>query len=166
MGWKAVLLAAVKRWKKGEATARPLRKWTRSFLNDRNDLPFNLYGTWNTCMLQDGNLAKEISTHLQSIGKYVAAQDIVDFLQTDDIHARYSLLKTISLRTAQRWMHLMDNRWAKEPGGQYVDGHERKMLSPTGKKNISLAWPNSSGISAIGTMESRRREVAPPPVGP
>jgi hypothetical protein len=126
MGWKAASLAAVKRWKKGEANVRTLCKWTQSFLNDCNDLLFNLYGTWNTCMLQDGDLAKEILTHLQSIGKYIAMQNVIDFQQTDNICTRYSLSKTISLWTAQWWMHLMDYWWEKEPGGQYVDRHERE----------------------------------------
>ena len=33
--------------------------------------------------------------------------------------------KTISLRTAQTWMKKMGYRWAYDPKGQYVDGHER-----------------------------------------
>jgi hypothetical protein len=57
--------------------------------------------------------------------KWVRALDIVHFLDTPDIKERYSLKKTISLATAQQWMHMMDYRWTKTPSGQYVDGHER-----------------------------------------
>jgi len=47
-------------------------------------------------------------------------------LDTPEIKEWYSLKKTISLATAQRWMHMMDYRWTKMPSGQYVDGHERE----------------------------------------
>ena len=46
--------------------------------------------------------------HLQGIGKYVKAMDIVHFLDTPKMKARLKLKKTISLATAQRWMHVMD----------------------------------------------------------
>jgi len=105
-------------------TAKSLRRWARSFIADRENLPFNLYGTWNISLLNDGNLAHDIFEHLQSIGEYVSASHIVQFLNTPEIKERYSLEKSISLRTAQRWMHLMDYRWTKMPHGQYKDGHK------------------------------------------
>jgi hypothetical protein len=51
-------------------------------------------------MLDKGKLAKEIYLHLQGIGKYVKAMDIVHFLDTPEIKDKYSLKKTISLATA------------------------------------------------------------------
>jgi hypothetical protein len=94
------------------------------FMNDRTDLPINLYGSWNVSLLDKGELAWEIHLCLQEKGKWVRALDIVHFLDTPDIKERYSLKKTISLATAQRWMHMMDYCWTKTPSGQYVDGHE------------------------------------------
>ncbi|KAG1759608.1 hypothetical protein EDD22DRAFT_782371 [Suillus occidentalis] len=79
----------------------------------------NLYGSWNVSLL-----AEAIHMHLQSIGKYVRAQDIVDYLAQPDIQQKHGLKKTISLATAQQWMHMMDFCWTKSPSGQYVDGHE------------------------------------------
>ncbi|KAI0315426.1 hypothetical protein OF83DRAFT_1164795 [Amylostereum chailletii] len=119
--WAAILLAKGQ----GKWTAEQLRVWARAFLADRDDLPFNLYGTWSTSMLEHGDLAKEPFTHLQSVGIYVRAQDIVDFCDTEDIRTRYGLIKCVSLTTAKRWMHLMDYRWTKTPSGQHIDGHER-----------------------------------------
>jgi hypothetical protein len=113
-------------YERGSHLSCELRKWARSFIGDRDDLPINLQGTWNVSLLDKGELAKEIHAHLQGIGKYVRALDIVHFLDTPDIKARYDLKKTISLATAQRWMHMMDYRWTKGPKGQYVDGHERE----------------------------------------
>ncbi|KDQ50719.1 hypothetical protein JAAARDRAFT_185917 [Jaapia argillacea MUCL 33604] len=124
--WIAASLQTAHSHAKSTHTAQNIRKWTRSFITDREDLPLNLYGAWNTSMLDKGELAKEIHEHLQGIGKFVKAQDIVNFLNTDEIKSRYTLKKTISLATAQRWMHLMDYRWSKGPSGQYVDGHERE----------------------------------------
>ncbi|KAI0045259.1 hypothetical protein FA95DRAFT_1495657 [Auriscalpium vulgare] len=124
--WGVASLDAAKARGKGLYTAKRLRAWTRTFIVDRENLPFNLYGTWSTSMLQTGELAQDIFAHLQSLGPYIRAMDIVDFLDTPGIREQYSLTKTISLTTAQRWMHLMDYRWTKTPTGQYVDGHERE----------------------------------------
>jgi len=41
-----------------------------------------------------------------------------------EMKARLKLKKTISLATAQRWIHIMDYQWTKNPHGQFVDGHE------------------------------------------
>ncbi|KAI0039257.1 hypothetical protein FA95DRAFT_1585324 [Auriscalpium vulgare] len=109
VGWKA----------SSEYAARIVRKWTRAFLADREALPRNPYGSWNTSLLQDGDLAN-------TIGKYVKAMDIVHFLDQPTIKEQFNIKRTISLATAQRWMKLMDYRWSKTPSGQYVDGHERE----------------------------------------
>ncbi|EIM82662.1 uncharacterized protein STEHIDRAFT_64499, partial [Stereum hirsutum FP-91666 SS1] len=77
-------------------------------------------------MLEDGDLAQELFNHLQSIGAYVRAQDIVDYLARPEVRARHNLKDTVGLSTAKRWMHIMDYRWKKTPSGQYVDGHERE----------------------------------------
>ncbi|KAG2357184.1 hypothetical protein BDR07DRAFT_1218534, partial [Suillus spraguei] len=66
----------------------------------------------------------DIKLHLQSIGKYVRAQDIVDYLKRPEIQAHHGLKKTVSLATAQWWMFKLDYCWREEKKGQYVDGHE------------------------------------------
>lgn len=111
---------------RGAGFARSLQEWTRSFLNDHKALPHNPYGHWNTSILEDEDLAIAIHLHLQGIGKYVRAMDIVHFLDLPDTKAQFNLKKTISLTTAQRWMHAMHYRWMKNPRGQFVDGHECK----------------------------------------
>jgi hypothetical protein len=70
-------------------------------------------------------LAADLKLHLQSLGKYVRAQDILDYINVVENRNRLGLKKTISLRTAQRWMGRLGYRWKKEPKGQYSDGHER-----------------------------------------
>ncbi|OBZ62739.1 hypothetical protein A0H81_15008 [Grifola frondosa] len=124
--WIAASLHTAASHGKSSHIAKQIRKWTRSFIADREDLPLNLYGAWNTSLLDKGELAKEIHAHLQGIGRYVKAQDIVVFLDIPEIKEKYALKHTISLATARRWMFMMDYRWCKGPSGQYVDGHERE----------------------------------------
>jgi len=112
---------------RGTYLARNLRKWACAFIIDRKDLPINVYGQWNESILfEDKTLAQEIVTHLQGIGKYAKAMDIVQFLDTPDMKKRLNRKTTIHLATAQHWMHKMEFCWANTPKGQYVDGHERE----------------------------------------
>jgi len=101
MGWKVASLAAARTWNYSEAVARLLCKWTQSFIEDCDTLPFNMYGTWNTSLLHSGDLAQEIFSHLKTIGKYIHAQDVVDFVCMSEIQEQYLLMRTISLCTAQ-----------------------------------------------------------------
>lgn len=125
-GWIASSLAVAHAAERGPWLARKLREWSRAYIKDRDCLPLNEYGRWNVSLLEDEDLAQEIHLHLQGIGQYVKAMDIVHYLDTPEMKTRLKLKKTISLVTAQRWMRVMDYRWGKAPGGQYVDGHERE----------------------------------------
>lgn len=126
LGWIAASERVAHNFQKSTTSAEWLRQWTRAFMRNRDALPYNLYGQWTPSLLEKGELAYDIKVHLQGIGKYVRAQDIVEFLDTPDIKIRYGLSKTISLSTAKRWMSKMDYRWRKSPSGLYVDGHERE----------------------------------------
>ncbi|KAG1753997.1 uncharacterized protein EDB91DRAFT_1043616, partial [Suillus paluster] len=85
----------------------------------------NIYGTWNSSILEDKDFAQELLLHLQGIGKYVRAMDIVEYLDQAKMKSRLKLTKTISLSTAQCWMNHVGYRWSKTPTGQFVDGHKR-----------------------------------------
>jgi hypothetical protein len=91
-------------------------------VNNQDDLPLNIYGTWNTSILEDEDFRQELELHLQGIGKYVSAVDIVHYVDQLEVKARHKLTKTILLATGQRWMKEMDYRWTKIPSGQFVDG--------------------------------------------
>ncbi|KAG2352590.1 hypothetical protein BDR07DRAFT_1313182, partial [Suillus spraguei] len=74
-----------------------------AFIADCKDLPFNIYGTWNESLLdKDEELAQEIHIHIQGVGRYMKATNIVDFLDTPEMRNRSGLTKRISLATAQR----------------------------------------------------------------
>ncbi|KAJ7930190.1 hypothetical protein B0H13DRAFT_1518150, partial [Mycena leptocephala] len=100
---------------KGSWLSRRIREWSVNFIRDEENLPTAEYGKMNGSVLEDEDLAQELHLHLQGIGKYVAAQDIVNYMATDEMKARVKLKNGISLRTAQRWMKRMEYRWTKEP---------------------------------------------------
>ncbi|EKM75371.1 hypothetical protein AGABI1DRAFT_132271 [Agaricus bisporus var. burnettii JB137-S8] len=125
--WKAAADEVAHLCEHGCAWSRKLRKWCREYITDRNKLPKNPYGHWTGSLLsRHDDLRLEILTHLQSIGKYVQAQDIVNYLDKPDIKARWKLKKTIAICTTQRWMKELEYRWERLTNGMYEDGHERE----------------------------------------
>jgi hypothetical protein len=141
--WGAASLNTATSLEKKETYARRLCKWSRAFINDHEDLPVNKYGAWNESVLdKDKELVQEIHLHLQSIGKYVRAQDIVDFLHTPEMQERSGIKHRINIATAQRWMKKLHYRWTMGPKGQFVDGHERDDVVSY-RQNVFLpAWNN------------------------
>jgi len=126
---------------RGPYYGRTLRHWIKSFITDGNSLPTNAWGSGNVSRLDtDDGLRDELRAHLQDRGKYVRAQDLVDYLDRDEVKARYHATVSISLKTAQRWMEDLGYNWTDSPTGQYVDGHERVDVVDY-RQNIFLpAW--------------------------
>jgi len=56
-------------------------------------MPQNIYSQWNTYLLKDEDLAQQICLHLQGIGKFVKAMDIVHYLDTPERKASLKLKK-------------------------------------------------------------------------
>ncbi|KAF9504127.1 hypothetical protein BS47DRAFT_1401736 [Hydnum rufescens UP504] len=91
-------------------------------------------------LVSDKDLAQDITLHLQGLGPFISALDIVRYLDTPEIKTRLGLKRSISLKTASRWMWLMQYRWGKEPKGQYVDGHERDNVVMYRQSTFLPAW--------------------------
>lgn len=108
-----------------ESLAKQLRSWTRVFIADRHVLPFDDYHGKQSLLEKFPELKLELTEHLMSVGKYVRALDIVEYMGQKEVMDRYHVEKVISLSTAQQWMHELDYRWLKAPSGQFADGHER-----------------------------------------
>lgn len=126
-GWikASEIIAAAKG--RGPYYGRTIRHWIKSFVRDHNALPTNAWGSGNFSRLDTGEgLRDELRAHLQSCGKYVRAQDLVDYLNRDEVKSHYGASVSISLKTAQRWMGDLGYDWTDSPTGQYVDGHERE----------------------------------------
>jgi len=111
---------------RGPYYGRVLRPWIHAFILNPASLPTNAWGSGTTCRLdtEDG-LQEELQNHLQGIGKYVKAEDLVEYLGRDDTRTRYGATISISITTAKLWMAKLGYHWADTPSGQYVDGHER-----------------------------------------
>ena len=74
--------------------------------------------------LDDEALSTELQLHLQHVGKYICAQDIVNFTKDSDVQKQYGFTKLVSFATTKCWMGLLGFRWTKEPKGQYHDSHK------------------------------------------
>ena len=109
----------------GGRCARRLRELCRAFIADRKILPVNPYGAWNESMLADEDLQNEISIYLLSIGNQISAKKLMEFLDQPDIKERHGIEKSISHKTACRYLNSLGYRYKATPKGQYTDGHER-----------------------------------------
>ena len=116
--WIPASINTAQRINWGSWYARRLRQWCCAFIEDAENLPLNIYGTWNKLRIDDEDLQQEIFMHLQSIGKCVCVMDLVRFTEKLDVRKRHDLKKLISLWTAQYWMNRLSYRWSLEPSGQ------------------------------------------------
>ena len=82
--WCTASLDTAQAAEHGPWLAQQLREWTQTFILDRKS-PFNIYGCWNVSILEDEDLAQRIHLHLQSIGQYVKAADIINYLNTPEM---------------------------------------------------------------------------------
>ncbi|KAJ7198733.1 hypothetical protein GGX14DRAFT_401718 [Mycena pura] len=98
--------------------------WVLAFVKDETHLPHGQYGKFNVSILENEDLAQELHLHLQSLGNYISAQDVVDYMGLEEMKKRLNLKHGISLQTARRWMKRMEYRWTLEPKGMYKDSHE------------------------------------------
>lgn len=63
----------------GSKWAINLRKWAKALIKDWDALPLSLTGTPCDCRIDDEDVAAEVAMHLQSLGPYVQALDIVHY---------------------------------------------------------------------------------------
>lgn len=125
-GWTEASSRTAAVFEAGPTLAKHLRAWASAFISDRHDLPLETRGVGSKhSLLNNDDLRDAIVEHLQKVGMYVRALDIVEFLADPGVQRAHGLKKSIGLSTAQGWMHELSYRWMRTPKGQYVDGHER-----------------------------------------
>jgi hypothetical protein len=134
------------------AYAQSIRGLIRTYI-DTGDLPVDRYGWWNVSALEDEDVASEIRLHCLRVGKYVTAADIVEFLNDPSVQARLGLRKSITVRTAQRWMHRSGYKWGKGPKGQYFEGHEREDVVAYRQTNYIPTWKGFEDRMAVYTLD-------------
>ncbi|KAJ7181650.1 hypothetical protein C8R43DRAFT_1083839 [Mycena crocata] len=119
---------------RGTNHARNLRSRIHRFLSC-GELPMHHYGEFHSSLLEDEDFSADLQTYLLEVSSkgYVGAQNVVDFVQTEEVQKRFEG-KTgygggkvaISTRTGQRWLKKLDWRYGKKKHGMYMDGHERE----------------------------------------
>ena len=77
--WMRSLVVAAKFLGRGGYFAQQLRCWSLTFILDRNKLPDKRLLTGTTSRLQDEDIKLDVNMHLQSLGKYVSAMDLVRY---------------------------------------------------------------------------------------
>ncbi|KAI0037719.1 hypothetical protein FA95DRAFT_1506618 [Auriscalpium vulgare] len=142
---------------KSKHTAMRLREWTRVFIRT-GDLPRNPYGWWNTSLLDNNDFADELRLHLQAAGKYMVAEDILRFVNQEDVRKRFNISRPITIRTAQRWLHELGYRWKVTPKGQYVDGHEREDVRAYRDSVYLPRMAESAGKKRVWTRDGELEE--------
>jgi hypothetical protein len=98
-----------------------------------------VYGTWKKSQLDDEDLRQEIFTHLQGIGKYIAAIDIVQYMAHPNVQKHHGMKRGIYKRTARNLLNRLGYHWTLKPSGQYVDGHEHEDIVRY-RQNVFLPW--------------------------
>ncbi|KAF8222320.1 hypothetical protein L208DRAFT_1323264 [Tricholoma matsutake] len=123
--WGASACQAAISTGRGRYCAHQLTKLLRQFIEDRTILPVNPYGNWNESMLVDEDLASDINLYLQELGNNISGNKVVEFLSRPDVKEKHGITKSISERTACRYLNTLGYRWATPKKGQYADSHER-----------------------------------------
>ena len=92
--WEAASKSTAADMEHGDYQACKLQEWTGAFISNRENLPTNKNGHFRLTLIdKDESLAQELHLHLQSIGKYVKVEDIVNFLDSDEIRHQTGIKK-------------------------------------------------------------------------
>jgi hypothetical protein len=164
--WTAASLSTASALEQSPFHAQVLQERARAFIADRRDLPFNVYGTGkaNEFLLdRDKELAQDINLHLQGIGKWVRAMDLVDYLDTPEMRRRTGHTERIHITTAQRWMKRLGYRWKTTPKGQYVDGHKWEDIVAYRQHVFLPVWRRAQARTRDFSREHKEDQPSPLP---
>ncbi|KAJ6603172.1 hypothetical protein B0H10DRAFT_2440552, partial [Mycena sp. CBHHK59/15] len=75
---------------------RKIRQWAINFCEDKTNIPNHMYGRFNASIMSDEDIAGDIHLHLQSLGKWVSAKDIVRYVATPEFQAHLSVKRKIT----------------------------------------------------------------------
>ncbi|KAK7060055.1 hypothetical protein R3P38DRAFT_2679776, partial [Favolaschia claudopus] len=131
-GWREASMIVARSQGHGAYRARNIRSWIHNFLATKK-LPLHRYGQYHASILNDEDFQDSIKLHLQSLAKkdgHFTAQDLVDFVQTEEIQTMLEAAdvqkRSISVWTARRWLKRLEWRYGRRKNGMYIDGHERE----------------------------------------
>ena len=157
--WSAVSLEMAKAVERGLWFARRLWDWTSSFVADAEDLPFNIYGTWNKSRLDDEDLQHDILAHLQTIGIHICAEDVSHYMDHSEVKKKYGMKKGITEQTARNWLSKLGYRYTLAPTGQYIDGHKRIDVVAYRKDIFLPRWRALEPTLRIWTLDGKSEDT-------
>jgi hypothetical protein len=76
-------------------------------------------------MLVDEDLCNDLNLFLQELGKDITAEKVSEYLALPEVKEKHGISKTISIRTACRYLNALGFQFSHPKRGQYADGHER-----------------------------------------
>lgn len=123
--WGASALQAAIGMGRGTHCMRSLCQLAWQYIHDRKLLLVNPYGDWKESLLADKDLAVDINLYLQEIGNDITAKKVVKFLAWLEVMEKHGITKTITVRTAHRYLNMLGYRYSQPKKGTYMDGHER-----------------------------------------
>ncbi|KAJ3806804.1 hypothetical protein F5876DRAFT_68648 [Lentinula aff. lateritia] len=135
--WTAASLDTAMAAQKGPSFARTLRKWAHDFVR-HNITPVDELCKHSTALIDNDELATEIAAHLQSIGKFIKAKDIVDYLDDPSVRKKFNMKKGINLSTATAYLKRMGFRWKKAPGAYILANPS--LLEQLPRNRIIVIW--------------------------
>jgi hypothetical protein len=76
-------------------------------------------------MLTDESIVMALNLYLQELGKDITAQKVAEWFEKPEVREKHGITKSITERTARRYLHILGYRFHPAPKGMYGDGHER-----------------------------------------
>ncbi|TFY77445.1 hypothetical protein EWM64_g6566 [Hericium alpestre] len=159
VGWIESSLDVARLHGKAEHTAKRLRQWARAFLLDPNNLPQNPYGKWKKSMLVNEDFADDLRLHLQLVGKYVSAKDVVAFTQCEEIQEPND-------RRDLRWVNVDEKPVprAKTEGAtlmiaDFVSADHGWLRSPDGQESTRVLWKTGGARDGYFTNDEILEQV-------
>ena len=125
---------------KGPWLSRKLREWSIAFCKNPENLPTAQYGKFTTSTLEDEDIQHDIEIHLQSLGKWIKASNIIAYVDSPEFQARLKVKRSITEKTAQRWMERIGFQWGVEKKDMYVDGHEKPEVVDYQQRSFIPQW--------------------------
>ncbi|RDB19555.1 hypothetical protein Hypma_013355 [Hypsizygus marmoreus] len=155
--WKAASLQTAKSLGHGTYQAKILCEWTRAFIADPDFILTHKYkGALGRSLIDDEDFAQEIKLHLQSIGVFCMAEDIVNYVARPEIFL--PAIATLEART-RKWGSADGEGQVLEPGQRRVVlwfhdestfyAHDQRRLRWVHKSEKAVPYAKGEGASLM-----------------
>ncbi|KAJ6561739.1 hypothetical protein B0H19DRAFT_1068478 [Mycena capillaripes] len=95
---------------------RTLCQLARQYIHDRKLLLVNPHGDWKESLIANEDLAVDIK-YLQEMGNDITAEKLVKYLARPEVMEKHGITKTITVRTARRYLNILGYRYSQPQKG-------------------------------------------------